>query len=81
MGSGSRRETPHISVDALTKRFGAVTAVSDLSLSLEAGQIVGLLGPNGAGKTTTLHTEVPPVAVPLPMLDPEPSVVPGVGAS
>ncbi len=49
-------ETPHISVDALTKRFGAITAVSDLSLSLEAGQIVGLLGPNGAGKTTTLHT-------------------------
>ena len=49
-------ETPHISVDALTKRFGAITAVSDLSLSLKAGQIVGLLGPNGAGKTTTLNT-------------------------
>ena len=49
-------ETPHISVDALTKRFGAITAVADLSLSLEAGQIVGLLGPNGAGKTTTLNT-------------------------
>ncbi len=51
-------ETPHISVDALTKRFEAITAVSDLSLSLEGGQIVGLLGPNGAGKTTTLHTIV-----------------------
>jgi len=47
---------PHISVDALTKRFGAITAVSELTLTLEAGQIVGLLGPNGAGKTTTLHT-------------------------
>jgi len=49
-------ETPHISVDALTKSFGSITAVSELSLTLEAGQIVGLLGPNGAGKTTTLHT-------------------------
>ncbi len=49
-------ETPHIVVAELTKRFGSVLAVSDLSLSLESGQIVGLLGPNGAGKTTTLHT-------------------------
>ncbi len=49
-------ETPHITLDGLTKRFGSITAVSDLSLSLEGGQIVGLLGPNGAGKTTTLHT-------------------------
>ena len=49
-------ETPQISVDALTKRFGSITAVSELSLTLEAGQIVGLLGPNGAGKTTTLDT-------------------------
>jgi len=49
-------ETPQISVDALTKRFGSITAVSELSLTLEGGQIVGLLGPNGAGKTTTLDT-------------------------
>jgi ABC-2 type transport system ATP-binding protein len=49
-------ETPHIRLDRLIKRFGSITAVSDLSLSLEGGQIVGLLGPNGAGKTTTLHT-------------------------
>ena len=49
-------ETPQISVDALTKRFGSITAVSELSLTLEGGQIVSLLGPNGAGKTTTLHT-------------------------
>ena len=48
-------ETPHIRVDGLTKRFGSITAVSELSLTLEAGQIIGLLGPNGAGKTTTIH--------------------------
>ncbi len=49
-------ERPQISVDALTKRCGSINAVSELSLTLEAGQIVGLLGPNGAGKTTTLDT-------------------------
>jgi ABC-2 type transport system ATP-binding protein len=39
----------------LTKRFGSVTAVSDLSFALAAGTITGFLGPNGAGKTTTLR--------------------------
>ncbi len=43
-----------ISLRALTKRFGAQTAVNSLSLEIPAGQIVGFLGPNGAGKTTTL---------------------------
>jgi ABC-2 type transport system ATP-binding protein len=40
---------------ALTRTFGPRVAVSDLSLSLRAGEIVALLGPNGAGKTTTLR--------------------------
>ena len=40
---------------ALTRTFGARVAVSDLSLSIRAGEIVALLGPNGAGKTTTLR--------------------------
>ena len=39
----------------LTKRFGDVTAVRDLSFDLYAGTITGFLGPNGAGKTTTLR--------------------------
>jgi ABC-2 type transport system ATP-binding protein len=37
------------------KQFGAITAVSDLSLTAKPGEILGLLGPNGAGKTTTLR--------------------------
>jgi ABC-2 type transport system ATP-binding protein len=39
----------------VTKRFGSVTAVSDLTARVEPGQVTGFLGPNGAGKTTTLR--------------------------
>ena len=39
----------------LVKRFGAFTAVDDLSLAVEPGEIFGLLGPNGSGKTTTVN--------------------------
>jgi ABC-2 type transport system ATP-binding protein len=41
--------------DCLSRTFGARVAVSNLSLSVEAGEIVSLLGPNGAGKTTTMR--------------------------
>jgi ABC-2 type transport system ATP-binding protein len=44
-----------VSAESLTKRFGQVLAVDDLSFALEAGTITGFLGPNGAGKTTTLR--------------------------
>ena len=43
-----------ISIQGLTKRFGAQTAVDHLNWEVPPGIIVGLLGPNGAGKTTTL---------------------------
>jgi ABC-2 type transport system ATP-binding protein len=46
---------PAIEISSLTKRFGAVTAVDDLSFTAEAGRVTGFLGPNGAGKTTTLR--------------------------
>jgi ABC-type Fe3+/spermidine/putrescine transport system ATPase subunit len=44
-----------ITVDRLTKRFGATTAVDELSFTVEPGRVTGFLGPNGAGKTTTLQ--------------------------
>ncbi|MDD5287938.1 MAG: ABC transporter ATP-binding protein [Dehalococcoidales bacterium] len=39
----------------LTKKFGEITAVEDLSLKVEEGEVLGFLGPNGAGKTTTIR--------------------------
>jgi len=45
-----------LEVRSLTKRYGAVVAVDDLSFNATPGQILGFLGPNGAGKTTTLRT-------------------------
>ncbi len=44
-----------VKAESLTKRFGEVSAVTDLTFALEAGTITGFLGPNGAGKTTTLR--------------------------
>jgi ABC-2 type transport system ATP-binding protein len=44
-----------IEVEHLTKRYGSLTAVKDISFTVEKGEIVGFLGPNGAGKTTTMR--------------------------
>jgi ABC-2 type transport system ATP-binding protein len=46
---------PVVTLDRLTKRFGEVVAVNELTFSLHAGTVTGFLGPNGAGKTTTLR--------------------------
>ena len=43
-----------IEVANLTKRYGTVTAVDDVSFTVKTGEILGFLGPNGAGKTTTM---------------------------
>jgi ABC-2 type transport system ATP-binding protein len=44
-----------IEVDRLSKRFGPVTAIDDLSFTVRPGRVTGFLGPNGAGKTTTMR--------------------------
>jgi ABC-2 type transport system ATP-binding protein len=45
-----------VSVRGLTKHFGSIRAVQDLTFDVPSGQVSGFLGPNGAGKTTTLRT-------------------------
>src|SRR5512134_550718 len=44
-----------IDVQGLTKEYGRLRAVDDLSFRVEPGQVLGFLGPNGAGKTTTMR--------------------------
>ncbi|WP_186628256.1 ABC transporter ATP-binding protein [Rhodococcus sp. BP22] len=46
--------TPSVHLDHLSKSFGNVRAVADVSLRIEPGEVVAFLGPNGAGKTTTI---------------------------
>jgi ABC-2 type transport system ATP-binding protein len=53
-GAAPPRE-PAVSTDRLSKRFGALSAVEGLTLSIDAGEVFGLLGPNGSGKTTTIR--------------------------
>lgn len=54
MTSKQAPDTPVLVMEHLTKRYGSFTALDDLTLTLNAGQILGLIGPNGAGKTTAI---------------------------
>jgi ABC-type multidrug transport system ATPase subunit len=49
------RHRPLVETSGLGKRYGSITAVQDLSISVRQGEVYGFLGPNGAGKTTTLR--------------------------
>ncbi len=57
--------TPILEINALTRKFGPLTAVDALTIAVEPGEVFGLLGPNGAGKTTAikmLTTLLPPTS-------------------
>jgi ABC-2 type transport system ATP-binding protein len=54
-GTQAGRRPVRVEVTGLTKTFGSVRAVDDLSFTVEPGSVTGFLGPNGAGKTTTLR--------------------------
>ena len=51
----SAADSPLLEVTGLTKRFGGLVAVKDLSFSIRAGEILGLIGPNGSGKSTAMR--------------------------
>ncbi|OPX83609.1 MAG: putative ABC transporter ATP-binding protein YbhF [Pelotomaculum sp. PtaB.Bin104] len=53
MCEGSNK--PVVRINRLTKRYGEITAVNQLSFEVNKGEIFGFLGPNGAGKTTTIN--------------------------
>jgi ABC-2 type transport system ATP-binding protein len=53
---GEVNQTPALTVDHLSKRFGERTAFQDVSFTVASGEVFGFLGPNGAGKTTTVRT-------------------------
>ena len=54
-GSLKLVRAPLLQVEGVSKSFGALAAVDDISFTLDAGQILGIAGPNGAGKTTLFN--------------------------
>jgi iron(III) transport system ATP-binding protein len=55
MASGTKQQPAAVELRAVTKRYGATTAVKNVSFTVEAGTLATLLGPSGCGKTTTLR--------------------------
>lgn len=46
---------PLLTIDGVSRHFGGITALSEVSFAVEAGEVHALIGPNGAGKTTLIH--------------------------
>ena len=80
------RHPPLVETSGLGKRYGSITAVQDLNISVRRGEVYGFLGPNGAGKTTTLRMLlglIKPSSGTAKVLGAEPGSphgLPGVGA-
>jgi len=55
LGGTDQHDTPLLQLVGVTKRFGGLAAVNDLSFSLQKGEILGVIGPNGAGKSTMVN--------------------------
>jgi iron(III) transport system ATP-binding protein len=55
IAAGGKTRPPHLFLDGISKRFGAFSALEDVSLAVEAGRLICFLGPSGCGKTTLLR--------------------------
>jgi branched-chain amino acid transport system ATP-binding protein len=90
-GNGDKATEPRLTVDSVSKRFGGISALRDVTFDVAPGEIVGFIGPNGAGKTTLFDVlcgfqtadggEVCLDGVPIGALGPDSRARRGVGRS